>query len=228
MNKQCTEWGEGWAVDEVCCNKDRYRFGGINSMNDLATLGQGNLKRVRELLQERALEMVSRRETDRDDREKQQTALAHLEFLLREKRENKPFLPRLRNELFCTKDEIRVYLGDTLGTADNAPWVSGTIIRVEKALRPEWRTAEANSGYFWQSTAVITSANGVSQSIVFSTTEPRVLLRREYDWLQNARTNDEAFFNIWCENATREWVPIWGLNANVKPEQLRRPREWFF
>src|SRR5437870_870343 len=90
---------------------------------------------------------------------------------------------------------------------------------IEKAFNPEWRSPEANSGYYWRiTTRLRTGAPPKFSELRFSTSEPRVLPEREFSWLRDALLTDRRFVEIFAENCRREWQPLWCLEAGIQLE----------
>lgn len=121
---------------------------------------------------------------------------------------DRPVLPRLRAELFAAGDDVGVYVGDTLGGAWD--WVPGRVERVEKSQKPEFAGDRATRGFYWR---VRIAAEVEAGPLVCSTTEPRVILRRDLEALVHAFEDDLHFLAMYCRNYDRDWAPIWAIEA---------------
>jgi hypothetical protein len=128
---------------------------------------------------------------------------------------NKPTLPKLRNEMFCKDDFVYAYLGDTNGAIIEKGWIRGQVVEVSKSFNKEWKDGKANSGYFWKvSVEFEINIFPNNNKIALSTTEPRVILDWEYDFLRNG--DDKDFLQIFSDNAFRTWKPLWCIEKNLE------------
>jgi hypothetical protein len=142
--------------------------------------------------------------------------LRHLEALARDTVERKPVLPRVRVEHFHPDDALEIYLGDSPGAGAGRSWVKARAVAVVKANNPAWVTSEPNSGYFWQITARADCEIFPGTDVVrFSTSEPRALLAEEICRLRDEVAASTPFAALWCENAWRDWSPMWCLERGT-------------
>lgn len=199
---------------EQLLGNESERLSGIKSWNNLETMGKNNLQRIIHLAQENVYRMLS----DHDDAKEMKLIHRGIDFIQNEllpKSVNKPTLPKLRNEMFRHGNQVCVYLGDTDGTIAESGWIRGTVVGIDKAFNKDWKDGKANSGYFWKVTVkfeknVFTN----DKKIAFSTTEPRVILESDYDYLKNGA--DPEFLQIFSDNAYRHWKPLWCLEKNLE------------
>ncbi len=190
------------------------RLSGIKSWNNLEIIGKNNLERIVQLAQENIYRMLADHE-DSQDMKKIRTAIDFIENELLPKSINKPTLPKLRNEMFRKDDPVCAYLGDTGAAIAEKGWVRGQVVEVSKAFNKDWKDGKPNSGYFWKVT--VKAQENIfpnDKKIAFSTTEPRVLLDWEYDYLKISE--DADFLQIFSDNAFREWKPLWCIERNLE------------
>jgi hypothetical protein len=193
-----------------------WRLRGIRSWQDLTLLGRGNLERLLALAQERVAGAVHGQSLERQELDELGVGVERLNGLVREAVESKPVLPRLRIEHFRRGDVLEVYLGDSPGVVSGTSWARARAIDVSKAHNPAWVTSEPNSGYYWQITARTEGEVFPGVDVVrFSTSEPRALLVEEARRLRGEVNASTAFAALWCENAWREWPPIWCIQRGV-------------
>jgi hypothetical protein len=198
-------------------DQNAWRLQGLRSWEDVSLLGRANIDRLLALAQERAAGAVHGGSLDRDDLEGLRVGVDRLETLARHTDERKPVLPRLRVEHFRAGDVLEIYFGDSPGAVPGTSWVRARALAVEKAHNPAWVTAEPSSGYYWQTTARADRDVFPGVDVVrFSTSEPRVLLADERRLLREEVSASTAFARLWCENARREWAPLWCLERGVK------------
>ena len=192
------------------------RLSGINSWKNLENVGKNNLERIIQLAQENIYRMLS----DHDDAKEMTAIRRGIDFIqnvLIPKSIVKPTLPKLRNEMFRKDDSVCAYLGDTIGTIIKTGWMQGKVADINKAFNKDWKDGKANSGYFWKVTVefeenIFQNGNKIS----FSTTEPRVILDWEYDYLKN--NDDPNFLQCFSDNAFREWKPLWCIEKELQCE----------
>lgn len=190
------------------------KLSGIKSWSNVEILGKNNLQRITQLAQENIYRMLS----DHEDAKEMKLIHTGIDFIQNEllpKSVIKPTLPKLRNEMFRKDNFVYAYLGDTNGVIIEKGWIRGQVVDVSKAFNKDWKDGKANSGYFWKVTVeakenIFTNSN----KIVFSTTEPRVILDWEYDYLKIG--NDLDFLQIFSNNAFREWKPLWCIEKNLE------------
>jgi hypothetical protein len=192
---------------------EAHRLRGLKSWSDLPLLGRLNLVRLQHLAQEQAYANLAR--DQREELRELQPGLRELGRLAEHAQERRPMLPRLRVEMFHPGDRLSIFLGDSPGTLVQG-WVDARVEKVAKNHRPEWVSPQANSGYFWEVTA---SAERDlfpnSRQIRFSTTEPRVLPQGEFHYLLWAERFESRFFEIFVENAWRDWTPLWCIDRHT-------------
>jgi hypothetical protein len=183
----------------------------------MSLLGRANLDRLLELARERAASGMHRGSLDRQELAALGPGLRWLEALVRDAGERKPVLPRLRVEHFRRNDALKIYVGDSPGVVAGTSWVKARAIAVAKAHNPAWVTSEPNSGYFWQITARADCEIFPGTDVVrFSTSEPRALLAEEVRQLRDEVAASTAFAALWCENAWRDWSPMWCLERGTR------------
>jgi hypothetical protein len=210
------------AMPSVIFDHEAHRLRGVATWDDVARLGRGNVTRMAQIARDLAAEGYASAASADDLREIRRAA----DFLeaIAPSRPHRPFLPRLRNELFHKGDALVLYLGDSDGQIAPWDWVPAVAVEVSKAHRPEWAgTGVPNSGFYWQTTArAEVELFPGTREVRFSTTEPRALLRREFEELQELAHVDAAYFTIFCENAQREWQPIWCIERGTvaHPERM--------
>jgi hypothetical protein len=212
---------------ENLLTRNRERVQGIRGWADIARLGRTNLRRLRELLAEDASAAASSEISSVERREFAQSAEA-LRDLHEHATEDKPCLVRFRVESFRAGDDVYVYAGDTPHSL--VPnWVSGTIVAVAKAHRPEWNDGSPNAGYYWEVT--IKPSRPVfsdAETLRCSTSEPRVQHFRDYRALFDALHSDPEFFRVFADNAQRSWSPLWCLERGLQiPVGASDVRAWF-
>lgn len=198
---------------EELLGANAYRLRGIQGWGALPHLGTGNLARLESLATQHIHEEMTAGE-DRATLRALATGVRELKALASEHDDPRPYLPRLRNELFAPGDDVVVFLGDTPGGAPG--WRRARVECVEKAFELSWARDSSARGFYWRVTA--SDPDGAPllpghRALSFSTTEPRVLLEREHRWL--AQRADHEFTRIFCENAWRTWTPIWCIEANL-------------
>lgn len=190
------------------------RLSGLLSWESLALTGKINLERIVQLAQENIYRMLS----DHEDAKEMKLVHTGIDFIQTELLPNsviKPTLPKLRNEMFRKDDMVYAYLGDTSGTIIEKGWLRGKVIEISKAFNKDWKDGKPNSGYFWK--VMVEFGKNVfpnDDKIAFSTTEPRVILDWEYDYLKDS--NDSDFLQIFSDNAFREWKPLWCIEKNLE------------
>lgn len=200
-----------------------HRLRGIEGWSDLPLLGAPNLAHLLDFARKAALDEQDT--MDRAERAERRDSLAELDALARATEGWKPVLPRLRVECFRVGQAVRLLLADTPGAHEG--WASATIREVSKRHKPEWAHHFPSRGYYWRLTAAgETPLLGASADLAFSTSEPRVMVLRELEFLKRARTEDPAFLHIYCDNARRIENPIWceenGVAASGEALDLHR------
>lgn len=145
----------------------------------------------------------------------------HLQRLQQTSTHRKPVLPRLRVECFRVGQQVHLLLADTPGTREI--WADAIVCEVRKHHRPKWAHHFPSRGYYWRVTAraerpLLKNATALS----FSTSEPRVLLLEEFEYLKRALHEDSHFVKIYCDSARRDWNPLWCDEADLSAsgEQL--------
>jgi hypothetical protein len=212
---------------ESLFTRNRDRLQGVRGWPDIARIGSSNLRRLRELLAEDANAAVAS-ELPLSERQEWSQAAEALRQLVEQVTEDKPLLVRFRVESFQIGAGVHVYCGDTPGSLVSG-WVSGKVIAVEKAYRPEWYDGSANAGYYWQ-ISIRPDRAVLRDSAVLrcSTSEPRLQHSADCRELSRAIHADPEFFRIFSDNAQRAWAPIWCLERGL---QLSRAgttmRDWF-
>lgn len=200
---------------------DRQRLRGVTEAQ-LPNLGRGNLKQIRQQLQTLLSRMVMEGE-DRDEIRAARAWLDRLDEWIAEA-PARPRLPALRVEHFSEGDDIVAYLGDTPGALVQG-WVGGRVVSIEKSHKPAWSHHPGTRGYYWRVTARMEQpVFPGSRALPFSTTEPRVLLRSELDWLREHPAL--PFVQIFSENARRDWAPIWCIEREVSPPAPMDMAQW--
>lgn len=199
---------------EMLVGEQAFRLRGIASWEQAAVLGRANLTRLVELAQQ-AVNALLTMGGSRDELREMRRGIDYLNGLLPEAIA-KPLLPRLRAESFRMGDRVYVYVRDTEGCIAESDWVPAEITSVQKSFKSEWIDAAPNSGYYWRLTATTNTPvlPGVTP-LPFSTSEPRVVLAWEWNYLRQAALTDPAFLEIYAENARRPWCPIWCLDRNL-------------
>ncbi|MEM7349293.1 MAG: hypothetical protein AAF657_00710 [Acidobacteriota bacterium] len=177
------------AVVDQLYGRRAFRVKGIPHWNKIANLGRANVGRLRTLLQETATSALGSDEVDKKELREMRRGVGFLSGLEKNDLPPKPLLPHLRNELFRVGDPVVAYVGDLVGS--RLSWVHGTVRTVSKAFNPQWKTAVPSSGYFWRVSTLLGEQpmEGLTE-IACSTTEPRLLLRGDYDYLVQARHSD--------------------------------------
>jgi hypothetical protein len=199
-------------------DQEAHRLRGVQTWEDVGFLGRGNTERLARLASAEATGAFARGDVSRDDLRDLRKAIDRLRAVAAQSTVDKPYLPRLRDELFRRGDEIFLYIADSDGAAPGADWRAATVIDVAKARKLAWAGSPGNAGFYWQVT--VESAGeffpGVRR-LRFSTTEPRAQLRHDIEWL---RHGDSRFLEIFAANAWRDWQPIWcferGTEARVE------------
>jgi hypothetical protein len=198
-------------------DENAWRLQGLRSWPDISLLGRANLDRLLELARERAAGAMHRGSLDRQELAALGPGLRRLELLARDTLERKPVLPRLRVEHFRRDDALEIFVGDSPGTVAGTSWVEARVMAVTKAHNPAWVTSEPNSGYFWQITARVERELFPGTDLVrFSTSEARALLAEEVRQLREEVAASTAFSALWCENAWRDWTPLWCLERGMR------------
>ena len=188
------------------------RLRGIKSWDDFAIIGKNNLERIVGLAQENVYRLMSAAENNSEIKPVKK-GIDYIKNDLLPASENKPTLPRLRNELFSLDNSVYVYLGDTENTSVEKGWVKGKVSEIAKGFNKNWKDGTPNSGYFWKVTVrfdqnIFPDENKIS----FSTSEPRAILEWEYDFLRDENNRD--FLRIFSDNAYRDWKPLWCIERN--------------
>lgn len=206
--------------------EDSYRLEGIEDWEKIEVLGEANLARLEALVEKFIYHSMSRGE-DVDELKLLARGKKHIAGLRESCDQVKPYLPRLRNNLFREGDELALFLGDTPG-ATGDPWRHVKVTTIEKGHNAEWSMDSSARGYYWRVT--VEALEGAlfpgQRTLSFSTTEPRAILRSEMMYLLEAKEKDPAFFQIFCDNARRDWAPIWcielGLECETSAMDMRR------
>lgn len=202
---------------ELMTGAQYFRLQGVSSWDDVASLGKTSLERLIQITQENVYKLM----IDASNQDELKMIRQGVNFINDELIPNavkKPLLPRLRSECFSNGDKIFIYLGDTSSTIINSKnnWVRANVEKVEKSYRSQWFDGSANSGYYWRLTARTFEPvfdKAVLDSVVFSTSEPRVLFDWEYSYFQ--QINDKNFLEIFSKNAWRDWLPLWCLEREI-------------
>jgi hypothetical protein len=196
--------------------EDSYRLHGIPDWESVPELGDANLARMEALVEKFIYRSMSRGE-DVDELKVLARGKRHLIKLREQITTRKPYLPRLRNELFREGDTLMLYLGDTPSARGDA-WRRVEVTKVEKGHNSEWSMDSSARGYYWRVTVKDPDKALLPghQQLSFSTTEPRAILEAEFDYLQQARESDPLFFQVFCANARRDWKPIWCLELGLE------------
>lgn len=202
---------------ELMTGGQYFRLKGISCWENVSILGKANLERLLQITQENIYRLMADI-SNQDDLKAISKGVSFIDEKLIPIAIKKPLLPRLRSESFVKGDKVLIYLGDTASTIINSgdSWVKANIEKVEKSYKADWFDCSANSGYYWRLTAKTSKPvfeNGDLDTINFSTSEPRVLLGWEYDYLK--QTKDMEFLGIFSENASRTWLPLWCLERNL-------------
>jgi hypothetical protein len=202
--------------------RNRDRLSGIRDWNDVARLGRTNLRRLRELVAEDATAELA--EMTADERTAWRDAAERLRLIEASSSDDKPCLVRFRAELFRVGAVVRVYGGDTPGSLTRG-WIDGRVVDVRKAHRSEWNDGAPNAGYYWQVT-IAARLLPTTDELRCSTSEPRVLIEREWRQLADAYQRDPEFFRVFADNARRSWSPIWCLEQGLTSGEADL-RAWF-
>jgi hypothetical protein len=202
---------------ELMTGRQYFRLQGVSSWEDVSILGKANLDRLLQVTQENIYRLMTDI-SNQDDLKAIRKGVNFINEKLIPIAIKKPLLPRLRSESFVKGDKVLIYLGDTISTIINSEdsWVKANIEEVEKSYKSDWFDGSANSGYYWRLTAKTSKSvfeNGNLDSIPFSTSEPRVLLDWEYNYLTTIK--DVEFLEIFSKNAWRTWLPLWCLEKNL-------------
>ncbi len=203
------------AIEDLL-GEDGYRLEGIKDWDTISTLGKMNLSRL-EALVEKFIYRSLAHDADMDELKTLARGKARLGELSARAHAMKPYLPRLRNELFRRDDELMLYLGDT-PTATGEPWRHVRVIGVEKGHNAQWSMDSSARGFYWRVTVESEDGDPLlpgHRTLSFSTTEPRAILRSEWTFLRRARQEDPDFLDVFCTNARRSWTPIWCLELGL-------------
>lgn len=194
---------------------ESHRLRGIPSWEVVYLLGARNLASLTEFTR-RTIQAVQWQGGSREELTHLTPGLRHLLQLQATHSEEKPLLPRLRNESFRMGESVVIYVGDTPNNVASAEWLRGTVTVIEKSQKPEFRDGSPNAGYYWRVTATFSESMfpGVD-SISFSTTEPRAIPYNEFTYLRKAICTDTTFLQIYVANAYRVWHPIWCLERGL-------------
>jgi hypothetical protein len=199
---------------EAMLGSQSQRLRGIGSWEQAPSLGKRNQERLVQLTQENIHRLLADGES-RDELHRLREGIAYLTEC-QETTPLKPILPRLRSERIMQGDDVYVYMGDTEGSIAPTEWVKAVITEREKGHNSAWVDSTPNSGYFWRLTATASVPFFPDvYSIPFSTSEPRVLLTHEYDYLKRAVTDDPEFLEVFATNAWRTWSPFWCLERGL-------------
>jgi hypothetical protein len=186
------------------------RFRGITGWDDLQHLGRTNMNRLVELARDRINAALA--EGRADDVRERAGAIDALGTIAAGCTADLPMLPRIRVELFRLGMPVRIFLGDSPGSLSTG-WADDRVTHLAKGFRSEWSTGRGNSGWFWEVTAEASQELFPRQrSVRFSTTEPRVL--PDHD-LGRVRDAPPHFRRVFCQNAWREWHPLWCIDRGV-------------
>lgn len=172
---------------------------GLRSEVDVRGLGAPNIRMVLRLLGMSANDLLVSGPEAHADLLLVGPVREFLEGLLEASPIDKPILPRLRAEFFHPGDEVAVYV--------DAAWHRGRVLSVVKSQKREWSQDLFTRGFYWRVTALLSDG----RELPFSTTEPRVQLRPDYDQLVRMFDSDLRFLAVFCENADRDWPPIWEI-----------------
>jgi hypothetical protein len=184
-----------------------HRLRGLRRWEELGGLGSANLARLLDFARKALQDELP--ELGRDERGPRAEALGQLEVLLRASEGTKPVLPRLRVECFRVGQPVHLLLADTPG--ERQRWAAATVCEVSKHHNPAWSDHFPSRGYYWRVVARLQDG----RALAFSTSEPRVLSDPELASLRRALREDPQFVHIFCENARRDWNPIWCDEAGV-------------
>lgn len=199
---------------DLLSDANKPRLQGLTSWEQIPLLGTANIERVIQLAQENvnALMAVS---APRNELRAVADGIGRLREALASA-SKKPLLPRLRAETFRQGHNVKIYVGDSEGCIAPTAWVDAVITQVQKSHKPEFVDGTPNNGFYWRSTATTKQVVFSGQNtLAFSTTEPRVLLVWEFDFLQKATKSDTEFLEIFAVNARRIWCPIWCLERHA-------------
>ena len=190
-----------------------FRLAGVPGWESVAFLGRNNLHRLQALAQTTGARLLAEG-APRTELRRHQAVTDLLADAERSCRDTRPFLPRLRAELFRGGDRVAVYLGELPGAT--CRWVTGQVVSVTKSFNVEWKNAATHGGYYWRVTVEPDSDSGSPlRSLSFSTTEPRVLPVAELAELVRLAEEDDPFVAMFCANAAREWMPLWCLEHGI-------------
>jgi hypothetical protein len=189
-----------------------FRAAGIDQRR-LSALGSSNLDRLEALLADAAEAALA--DGARDEARAAHEARDEIALARRAATEDRPVLPRLRAEFFRPGDALALYLGDTGGEG----WVEATVASVAKWHAREWASNPSTRGFYWRVEA--------TTGHTFSTTEPRALHRADFERLLRLFEEDPAFVGTFAENAARDWVPLWAMEAGrTEPMPPMRYARW--
>jgi hypothetical protein len=215
------------ALEEML-GEDSYRLEGVSDWETVSQLGDANLARLEALVEKHIYGLMAQGETPQELKALAQ-GKKHLIQLRKEHTEVKPYLPRLRNELFQTGDLLMLYLGDT-SSSKTLTWRKVKVMNVEKGHNSQWSMDSSARGYYWRVTVNADDNTPLlpgHTTLSFSTTEPRAILHSEFKYLLDAQANDPAFFDVFCDNAQRNWTPIWCLELGLDcPTDKMNMRHW--
>jgi hypothetical protein len=199
---------------ETVFRHEAYRLRGISGWDQVPELGRENIERLLLLARESALAVMADGGST-EERRPLKTAIDYLGECLPNS-VSKPRFPRLRVESFHKGEDVRIYMGDSVGSVAPEKWVSATITARDKSHRTDWNDGSANGGYFWRWTATAASPFFPGQDwLRFSTSEPRVLPVSEFEYLKQAAEDDPEFLKMFAENAWRTWEPLWCIERET-------------
>jgi hypothetical protein len=168
----------------------------------LPALGRVNHLRLVGLVEQNLV----RGDLEQPERAEALAALGHLRALA-EDAPVKPMLPLLRAGVPMVEGSaLRVYLGDTPGEPE--PWVRAVVVRVVKDFKKDW-AAERDGGYYWR----VVARTDAGRELALSSSEPRAIPEADLAYLTSGQ--DSEFREIYCRNATKNWQPIWCIEAGV-------------
>ncbi len=202
-----------WQPEEHFADQ-AFRLTGLDSWFDAFKTGRGNLKAMHSLAQRVQHEELAS-EADRAELRARTAVIELLEQAVEGSAEHLPLLPWLRSEHFAVGDSIAVWGTDTPGATPG--WSFGTVEVVEKSQKPEWSRARRTAGYYWRVQALVEGWFGESlpARIPFSTTEPRVVLRSEFEQLVALTAARTRFGECFRAASVRDWQPVWCIERNL-------------
>lgn len=191
------------------------RLKGILGWDDVPLLGSGNIENVLHFARGNVQQVFNEGETL--EAKELSKGIKRLEDYATKIVKYKPLLPRLRIESFRKGNKVKIYMGDTEGVRHKDPWINAVIIDIKKAQKPDFVDGSWMGGYYWRITAKSDKEFFPNEFVLpFSTSEPRVILAKDFEYLQNAFENDIRFLNIYCQNANRECNPIWCMERKIE------------